>query len=68
MINTLYTTIGHRAGDINIITPVALEFPGLGYTYLAVREGDLADPKMRKALKRVRPRHHRRCTVHHGQP
>jgi NitT/TauT family transport system substrate-binding protein len=51
MINTLYTTIGHRAGDINIITPVALEFPGLGYTYLAVREGDLADPKMRKALK-----------------
>jgi NitT/TauT family transport system substrate-binding protein len=51
MINTLYTTIGHRAGDINIITPVAMEFPGLGYTYLAVREEDLSDAKMRKALK-----------------
>lgn len=51
MINTLYTTIGHRAGDINIIAPVALEFPGLGYTYLAVREDDLADADSRKALK-----------------
>jgi NitT/TauT family transport system substrate-binding protein len=51
MINTLYTTIGYRGGDINIITPVALEFPGLGYTYLAVREESLANAETRKALK-----------------
>ena len=51
MINTLYTTIGHRAGDINIIAPVAKEFPGLGYTYLAVRQEDLSNAETRKALK-----------------
>ena len=51
MVNTLTATQGKLAGEVDIIATVAKDFPGLGYTYVAARDEDLADPKVRKNLK-----------------
>jgi len=51
MVNTLTATQGKLAGEVDILATVAKDFPGLGYTYLAVREEDLTDAKTRKMIR-----------------
>ena len=50
MINTLTATTGVMAGEVEILTALASEFPGLGYVLLVVNRSALADPEKRKAL------------------
>ncbi|HZQ63047.1 MAG TPA: ABC transporter substrate-binding protein [Casimicrobiaceae bacterium] len=51
MVNTLTTVMGQRAGDVNVLTKVAGEFPKLGYIMLVTKSGDLDDPAKRHALE-----------------
>lgn len=50
MINTLTATTGVLAGEVEILTALATEFPGLGYVLLVVNRAALEDADKRKAL------------------
>ena len=51
MINTLTATTGVLAGEVEILTALAKEFPGMGYVLLVVNRSALEDADKRKALE-----------------
>lgn len=51
MINTLTATKGTLLGEVEILTALAQEFPGMGYVLTVANKSALADPEKRKALE-----------------
>jgi NitT/TauT family transport system substrate-binding protein len=51
LVGSLYANHGQRIAKLNVVANLVREFPGLGYSYLVVKEKDLADPAKRKAFE-----------------
>lgn len=51
MVNTLTATKGKLDGEIDILAALAKDFPGLAYVQSVVKQEDLKDPQLRKALE-----------------
>jgi NitT/TauT family transport system substrate-binding protein len=50
LVNTLTAVQGEKGGKVKVLTPMAKEYPTLGYCYNIVREQTLADPKFKQQL------------------
>jgi ABC-type nitrate/sulfonate/bicarbonate transport system substrate-binding protein len=51
IVNEVTGLIGEKSGAAHVIVTVADHFPNLGYTVLAVKTADLADPNKRRAFE-----------------
>ncbi len=51
IVNELTGLIGEKSGGVHILASIPEIFPRLGYTVLAVRDADIADPQKRKAFE-----------------
>jgi NitT/TauT family transport system substrate-binding protein len=51
LVGLLYANHGQRLSKINVVANLAKEFPGLGYSYLVVKEKDLEDATKRRAYE-----------------
>jgi ABC-type nitrate/sulfonate/bicarbonate transport system substrate-binding protein len=51
LVNTLTAVQGEKGGKVKVLTPMAKEYPTLGYCYNIVREQTLNDPKYKQQLE-----------------
>jgi NitT/TauT family transport system substrate-binding protein len=50
LVNTLTAVQGEKGGKVKVLTPMAKEYPNLGYCYNIVRDQTLNDPKFKQEL------------------